>query len=107
MELDGVKRVAYWITFFVVILILGIFMTADRLTVLFRVIIIMLIAFLSSNFRLKDRYSFLSIVLVLVAGLFTGAILANDATQFWSFSFLYIISFFLGCEVFEKKLLGI
>jgi hypothetical protein len=107
MELDGVRRAAYWISFFVAMLLLWIFMTSDRLTVLFRVILIILLAFLSSMFRLRDRYSFLSIVVVLLAALFSGAILGNDASQFWSFAFLYVIIFFLGCEVFERKLLGI
>jgi hypothetical protein len=107
MELEGVKRVAYWISFFVLVFLLGIFMTADRLTILFRVILVILLAILSSMFRLEDRYSFLSIVVALAAGLFTGAILGNNAAQFWAFSFLYIIIFFLSCEVFERKLLGV
>jgi hypothetical protein len=107
MEIDGIRRAAYWICFFAFIAILGIFLTSDRLTVLFRVILIMLLAFLSSMFRLRNRYSFLSVCLVLLAALFSGMVLGNDASQFWSFAFLYIIVFFLGCEVFEKKLLGI
>ncbi len=105
MELEGVKRVAYWLTFFIFLAILGIFGTADRLSVVFRVILVVLLAILSCNFRLKDRYSFLSILLVLVAGLFGGAILANDAVQFWALSFLFIIAFFLGCELFERDIL--
>ncbi len=107
MEIEEIKRVAYWVCFFIFILLLMVFMTAERLTVLFRVILIILLAFLSSMFRLAERYSFLSILLVLVAAVFTGAVLANDASQFWSFAFLYVIIFFLGCEVFEKNLLGI
>ncbi|MBN1544298.1 hypothetical protein JW898_02435 [Candidatus Woesearchaeota archaeon] len=107
MEMESVKRVVYWVTFFVLMLLLGVFMTAERLTVLFRVILVILLAFLSSMFRLERRYSFLSIVIVIVAGIFGGAVLANDSIQFWSFSFLYVLVFFLGCEVFERKLLGV
>ena len=106
MELDSIKRTAYWIFFFVLMAVLGIFLTSARLSVLFRVILIILLAFLSSMFRLEDRYSFLSILLVLLAAVSTGFILSNDGSQFWSFAFLYTIIFFLGCEVFEKKLLG-
>ena len=107
MEIEGIRRSAYWIIFFIFILILGLFMTAERLTILFRIILIILLAFLSSMFRLKDRFSVLSIALVVLAGLFSGAILANNTFQFWSFSLLYMILFFLSCEVFERKLLGV
>jgi Ca2+/Na+ antiporter len=84
-----------------------VFMTSARLTVFFRVILIVLLAFLSSMFRLEERYSFLSIVLTIVAGIFTGAVLANDFFQFWAFAFIYVIVFFLSCEVFEKNMLGV
>jgi hypothetical protein len=68
---------------------------------------IILLAFLSSMFRLEERYSFLSIVIVIAAGLFSGMMLAETGLQFWSFAFLFVIIFFLSCEVFERKLLGV
>jgi hypothetical protein len=107
MEIQSVKRVAYWCSFFLFVLLLMLFMTAERLTVFFRVILIVLLAFLSSMFRLEERYSFLSILLTIVAGVFTGAVLANDFSQFWFLAFVYVVVFFLGCEVFEKNLLGV
>lgn len=107
MELEGVKRVFFWATLLIVVILMGVFVTADRLTVLFRVILVILLAFLSSMFRFKNRYSFLSIVLVLATALFTGAVLANDALQFWAFSFLFVIIFFVGCEIFERDLLKV
>jgi hypothetical protein len=68
---------------------------------------IVLLAFISSMFRLEDRYSFLSIILVIAAGIFSGLMLAENGVQFWSFAFLFVIVFFLSCEVFERKLLGV
>jgi len=107
MEIPSVKRVAYWITFFVFMFLLAVFMTADRLTLLFRVILVFLLAFLSSMFRLEYRYSVLSIALVILAGIATGAVLAGNMAQFWAFAFAYAVLFFLSCEVFERKLLGV
>ena len=70
-------------------------------------ILVILFAVLSSMFRLAERYSFLSIMVVVLAGLAAGAVLANNAAQMWSFAFLYVILFFLSCEVFERNLLGV
>lgn len=107
MELERIKRLAYWVTFFVFILLLAVFMTAERLTVTYRVILIVLLAILSSMFRLENRFSFLSISLAIVAGIFTGVLLSNDHVQVWSFTFLYVMVFFVASELFERKLLGV
>jgi hypothetical protein len=107
MEIEGVRRTTYWVTFFIVVIFFGIFMLAERLTVLYRVILIVLLALLSANFRLAKPYSVLSIIIVIAAGLFNGAILANNFAQFWLFAFLFVILFFLSCEVIERKLLGV
>jgi hypothetical protein len=107
MEILAIRRVAYWVSFFIFMALLLVFAVAERLPVLFRVILIVLLAFLSAMFRLEDRYSFLSFVITIVAGIATGAVLANNTPQFWVFAFMYIILFFLSCEVLERKLLGI
>ena len=83
------------------------FMTADRLPLFFRGVILVLLAFLSAMFRLEERYSFLSFMVVALAGLAAGAVLANNSVQVWVFTFLYVVVFFLSCEVFERKILGI
>ncbi|MFC1741589.1 hypothetical protein ACFL3V_03570 [Nanoarchaeota archaeon] len=107
MEIETVKRCAYWFTYFIFMLVLAVFVTAERITVLFRVILTLLLAILSSRFRFEYRYSFLSIVVVVLAGIWTGAVLSNNAGQFWAFAFLFVIAFFLSCEAFERRLLGV
>ncbi|MBW2964349.1 hypothetical protein KY363_02720 [Candidatus Woesearchaeota archaeon] len=107
MEMKSVIRVAYWACFFLFALIMLILQRADKLGLSFKIILVVLLAFLSAKFRLEDRYSFLSIVVVLVAGIFIGAVLAGNAAQFWALAFVYVILFFLSCEVFERGLLGV
>jgi len=107
MEHEEVIRATYWLSFFVLVAILALVMISDRLSILFRIVLVLLLAFLSSMFRFEDRFSFVSIVVVLVAGFAAGTVLSDSPVQFWSLSFLYVIIFFLGCEVFERNLLGI
>ncbi len=109
MELEGVKRVAFWGTLFIFIALMGIFGTGDKISILFRVILITLLAILSAMFRLEDKYSVLSIVLVVIAGIFIGMMVAvtGYSAQFWSFAFLFVIMFFLACEVFDRNLMQI
>ena len=107
MEMDGIRRAAYWITFFVFMLILALFMSAERLTLIFKLILLLLFAILSSMFRLKYRYSFISIALVIIAAFFLGAVIATGAIQFWIFAILFVVIFFLSCEVFERNMLGV
>jgi hypothetical protein len=107
MELESLKRLAYWICFFVIMLFMAVFMIADRLPWMFRAILVLLFAFLSAWFRLEQRYSFLSLVVVFISGLAIGTVMANNTPQMWSFAFMYVILFFLSCEVFERRLLGI
>ncbi len=107
MEMEQIKRVAYWLFFFILALFLALFMTSDRISLLFRVILVLLLAFLSSMFRLEDRFSFLQILLVVLSGLVISVVLSNNAAQFWPMSLLYMMVFYLGCEVFERNLLGV
>lgn len=107
MEMKSVSRVAYWVSFFVFALILLILQQGDKLGLSFKIILVVLLAFLSAKFRLQDSYSFLSIVTVLVAGIFMGVVLAGNAAQFWALAFVFVILFFLSCEVFERGLLGV
>lgn len=107
MEILAIRRFAYWVSFFIFMALLLLFSVADRLPVLFRVILIVLLAFLSAMFRLEERYSFFSFIIAIVAGIATGAVLASSTSQFWAFAFIYVILFFLSCEVLERKLLGI
>ena len=107
MEIKSVMRVAYWACLFVFALVLLVLDRAEKLGILFKLILIVLVSFLSAKFRLKDRYSFLSMILVIVAGIVLGAVLASDGAQMWALAFIYVVVFFLSCEVFEKKLLGV
>jgi len=107
MEIQSIKRTIFWIAFFVFIALLGIFMASSRLTFLFKLITLVLLAFLSSMFRLEEIYSFLSIVIACFAGLFAGVILGSTAAQIWLLAFIYVIVFFLSCTFFEKKLLDV
>jgi len=107
VEIEGVKKVTYWSILFLFLLITGLFVTAERLAVIFRVILVLLLALLSSKFHLEDRYAFLAVILTLAAGLWTGLMLANDAAQFWIFSFLFVVVFFLSCELWARNILKI
>jgi hypothetical protein len=106
MDIKGTQRFLYWCIYLVFIIILLIGRTAEKVDLLFRVILILLLAFLSARFRLADLYSFLSIGVVVLAGFMIGAVLAEDAFQFWSFTFVFVVLFFLSCKVYDKKLLG-
>ena len=106
MEMKSVIRVAYWACFFLFALILLLLGRAE-LSLLFKAILVVLLAFLSAKFRLRDRYSFLSLITVIFAGIAIGAALASNGAQFWALAFLYVFLFFLSSEVFEKKLLGV
>ena len=107
MEILAIRKVAYWVSFFVFMALLLLFSVADRLPALFRAVLIMLLAFLSAMFRLENRYSFLSFLITMVAGIAAGIVLASNAAQFWAFAFMYVLLFFLSCEVLERKLLGV
>ncbi|MBW2967006.1 hypothetical protein KY362_00825 [Candidatus Woesearchaeota archaeon] len=105
MELDGVRRVVYWVTYGIFMILVMLFMTAERLTLLFRVILLVLLAFLSSMFRFEEYYSAFALLVTVPLGFFTGAVLANNSTQFWALSFIWFIVFFGGCEILERKML--
>ena len=107
MEIASVKRSTYWICFFILLMVLALFVVSAQLTVFLKVILVILLAFLSSMFRLRERYSFLSLLLVILAGLVVGVVFAVDLTQVWYLAFTYVLAFFLSCGVFERKLLGI
>ena len=107
MEIEQIKRTVYWISFFILSVFLALFMVSGRLSLLFRLILLLLLAFLSSMFRLEDRFSFIQIVLVVICGLVIGGVLSSDSAQFWPMSLLYMMIFYLGCEVFERNLLGV
>ena len=107
MEIKSVIRVAYWFCLLLFALILLVLRHGEKLALLFKAILVVLLAFLSARFRLRERYSFLSIITVLIAGIFIGAALAANGAQFWALAFLFVVLFFLSCEVFERQLLGI
>ncbi|MFH1669010.1 MAG: hypothetical protein ABIA62_03720 [Candidatus Woesearchaeota archaeon] len=107
MEIESIRRSAYWFFFFVFIILLAVFMISDRLSLMFKLILICLMAILSSMFHLREQYGFLSFILTIIAGFSAGAVLANDANQFWIFGPVFIIFFFLGCKCFEKNWLGV
>lgn len=104
--MQSVMRTAYWFGFFIFLFFLALFLVVQELPLVFRVVLVVLLAFLSATFRLEERYSFLSLLVVVVAGLAAGAVFAGSAAQMWSLAFLYVIVFFIGCEVLERKILG-
>lgn len=107
MELDTIKRVSYWIGYFIFMFILVVFLTASRLSLSFKIILIVLLAALSSMFRFEERFSMLSIMTAISAGMLTGAVLAGSMAQFWLFSVAYVVLFFICSEFFEKNILGV
>ena len=107
MEIESIKRTIFWVIFFVFMLLLFLFMTSARLPLLFKLILIVLLGILSAMFRMEELFSFLSICLTCVAGVFAGAVLASTLAQFWIFAFVYVLAFFATSEVFEKKMFEI
>lgn len=107
MDIEGVKRSLFWMSFFIFLIILAFSLTAERLMLPLRVILVCLLALLASMFRLREPYSMLSFILTIAASLSTGAVLANNSVQFWILSLIFFVAFFFGCELFERNWLGV
>ncbi|HII72338.1 TPA: hypothetical protein HA265_06300 [Candidatus Woesearchaeota archaeon] len=107
MELDTVKRFFYWSAFFIFMMVLFMTFASTRVTFLFRTIIVLLLALLSSWFRFDNKYGALSVALTCAAAIVLGGIMANSMLQFWFFVVLFIAAFFGSCYVWEKNLLGV
>ncbi len=106
MDLQGVKRASYWACFFIFMLILFLTLSSQRMTFFMRMIVIILLAFLSAFFRLEKVHGILSIALTCLAGTVIASILANSQVEFWLFAIIFIAGFFSSAYVWEKNLLG-
>ncbi|NQU79255.1 hypothetical protein HQ545_05825 [Candidatus Woesearchaeota archaeon] len=100
--LDNIKTKFFWLTYFLFLIMFVLFSLADRLGLVVRVILVVLLAFLCVMFRF-ETYTF-TIVVAILAGILTGAAFAGSAAQFWLLSFLYVLIFFIISKFIDKGL---
>jgi hypothetical protein len=107
MEISTVKRLFFWAFFVIFMIVLMILMTSSRMSVGFRILITLLLALFSAYFRFQNKYSFVSIITVFFAAMIAGVTMAASIPQFWMFTFLYVIAFFISAEALERDILGL
>ena len=111
MEIQSIRRTAYWIGLFVFITILALTMTGSRLHLSFKVLVVVLLGLLSAMFKFEELFSFLSIVISCIMGIFAGAVLASTAAEFWAIAFIFVLVYFIAGNFLSKenyrKLIGL
>jgi hypothetical protein len=107
METQSIRRTAYWFGLFIFIILLAIFMTGSRLSLIFRLLVVLLLGVLSAFFRFRDLFSFMSISVSCIIGVFAGAVFASSIVQFWLIAFLFVLTYFSSSRLLEKNVLGI
>lgn len=107
MEIDTVKRVFFWVSMGIFLIILMVLGVSARIAFGFRVLIVLLIAFFSSYYRFDNKYSFISFLVTIFAGIIIAIVMASAMWQFWLFLVMFVVGFFLACMVVEKNLLGV
>ena len=107
MDVKGVNRVIYWTFFFIFLLLLLFTFSSMRMPLMFRLLVLLLMAVLSSRYRLEHLTGFVSIGLTCLAGAISGAILSTSWGEFVIFTVLFIGTFFSSIRVWEQNLLGL
>jgi len=105
MEDKSVIEVWFWGFYYIILLLFFLFNLDNNLTILSKIIIVILLSFITAHFRYEKRFNTSGAVLIAIAGALLAEILNVNLGEFWLLLIIYIIGFYGSCQLFIKGII--
>jgi MFS family permease len=105
MEIGNTKRIAFWSGLLLLCALFFILGVAERVHIISKFFMTICLALLSAHFRPKRPYTIRTILMAAIFSNFIAATLALSTFYYVLFFLLYIIEYFIFCEIFKRKII--